>query len=168
MRGVHIKPPGARRLVLGSSPHARGPLFYKLNDAARNRIIPACAGSTSVVSGLNRMARDHPRMRGVHQKILNARELKAGSSPHARGPPSPLINSVVTIRIIPACAGSTAVFVHHSGDFKDHPRMRGVHRNVSLCGRSGIGSSPHARGPLAHNHHCSSSLRIIPACAGST
>ena len=141
---------GLGKLVLGSSPHARG------------------APSTTGASIMER--RDHPRMRGEHQPqaalvlhpagIIPAcagstkirRENKAaieGSSPHARGARrrgTPRTASawdhprmrgehglerVVNLRhagIIPACAGSTC--------------------STSRRDRAVLGSSPHARGAL--------------------
>ena len=46
--------------------------------------------------------------------------------------------------------------------------MRGVHVVDLLPGRLDVGSSPHARGPLARSLRSCPSAWIIPACAGST
>ncbi len=141
----------ARRLAeqaLGSSPHARGapPMcgvagrFFRDHprmrgehrqacaEAGRVRgIIPACAGSTQGAptapgshtgssphargarhsrTSCRSRPRDHPRMRGEHACVAKRHDAPCG--------------------IIPACAGSTWVYL--------------------LWGRDGAGSSPHARG----------------------
>ena len=177
--------------VKGSSPHARGApprglvLHGAVGDHPRmrgehhgttlgrhllNRIIPACAGSTSnghvsdegfsgssphargalaLFAGHGRLLRDHPRMRGEHSTEDG--------------------EAFIWRRIIPACAGSTCppslvcptlmgssphargARTQKTGNHrpaKDHPRMRGEHHR-----RQGRGQQP---------------FGIIPACAGST
>ncbi len=54
-------------------------------DIADRRIIPACAGSTSLDCAGHRMSRDHPRLRGEHDRWDFVTTLKRGSSPPARG-----------------------------------------------------------------------------------
>ena len=51
----------------GSSPHARGAPSQVYGRIAKPRIIPACAGSTYLLSDAQGQARDHPRMRGEHR-----------------------------------------------------------------------------------------------------
>ena len=46
MRGVHIASDEQKNIKKGSSPHARGPLVYTMDQVNALRIIPACAGST--------------------------------------------------------------------------------------------------------------------------
>ena len=72
------------------------------------------------------------------------------------------------MRIIPAYAGST---IHQPFIFRpveDHPRIRGVHKDIIYPAIQPIGSSPHTRGPLRILHRCIIVHRIIPAYAGST
>ena len=52
-------------------------------------------------------SRDHPRMRGEHSETSLLRSMAAGSSPHARGAPSGVLQLGMLEGIIPACAGST-------------------------------------------------------------
>ena len=66
MRGEHCLTPPARRLVLGSSPHARGAQIVGVVHPIAAGIIPACAGSTRSSHSKSISARDHPRMRGEH------------------------------------------------------------------------------------------------------
>ena len=66
MRGEHNYQLFLDELDEGSSPHARGALPRgERQDCARG-IIPACAGSTSLVYSPSCPAADHPRMRGEH------------------------------------------------------------------------------------------------------
>ena len=55
------------------------------------------------------MAKDHPRMRGVHVIIGWLFAMVQGSSPHARGPLKEGPPIAISSRIIPACAGSTSL-----------------------------------------------------------
>ena len=48
MRGVHFTTTGSQNPNQGSSPHARGPRWFKSYKCYRRRFIPACAGSTNI------------------------------------------------------------------------------------------------------------------------
>ena len=111
MRGVHDAPTVKNTMTGGSSPHARGPLAQGRGPCLRPRIIPACAGSTRRKTRRKPGNWDHPRMRGVHQVPVPAIQAVPGSSPHARGPQSGVVNQVKSLGIIPACAGSTHFFL---------------------------------------------------------
>ena len=52
--------------------------------------------------------------------------------------------------------------------YKDHPRIRGEHRDEAGEGSVGPGSSPHTRGAHRNISGCHERSRIIPAYAGST
>ena len=168
MRGVHSCSVTSSGLSPGSSPHARGPQYLASTIPTSSRIIPACAGSTPLGWAISRWERDHPRMRGVHTIKNDAMDALQGSSPHARGPPQCGCFPAWSCRIIPACAGSTCTMTCKSLSSGDHPRMRGVHRRVTWHAMKALGSSPHARGPLANSFEFRSNVGIIPACAGST
>ena len=129
MRGVHFISKEVYLTPKGSSPHARGPPGWKPGLTSFDRIIPACAGSTTSSAHCPMLAKDHPRMRGVHQLGRLLPGFGQGSSPHARGP---LILPAVVIlfSIIPACAGSTHIRRRRETISGDHPRMRGVHPKI--------------------------------------
>ena len=107
-------------------------------------------------------------MRGEHLHVVVGRVGFEGSSPHARGARTEVLQFCWFHGIIPACAGST---VHHglvrTRDW-DHPRMRGEHLLAAPRPGARRGSSPHARGALAAPGHAEVAEGIIPACAGST
>ena len=168
MRGEHIVEEIVGSIPQGSSPHARGTLWYDPLSGNFWGIIPACAGNTRGVRRSLPCPRDHPRMRGEHQFALACLEWFRGSSPHARGtlwfnpahqrPPG----------IIPACAGNTFPSSHAWRWHGDHPRMRGEHRRAPYCPIQVLGSSPHARGTQMAEHRQQWMAGIIPACAGNT
>ena len=148
MRGEHGRSAGRGYVPSGSSPHARGALTMAITLEQAKGIIPACAGSTQRPRNRLHSKRDHPRMRGEHAVSMNPLKISSGSSPHARGA---LLESVA--------------LVLKGGD---HPRMRGEHVIEGCTGIRYPGSSPHARGALDLRPFRKPSIRIIPACAGST
>ena len=75
------------------------------------RIIPACAGSTLGSGTVESLGEDHPRMRGVHHAEAADNVDGLGSSPHARGPQSEMASDLMSVGIIPACAGSTMTVI---------------------------------------------------------
>ena len=107
-------------------------------------------------------------MRGEHCPHCGEKQFLTGSSPHARGAPPIVLLVHNTGGIIPACAGSTRCKPRCRCCARDHPRMRGEHlKDLHTSGKV-EGSSPHARGALAHRALVRGEFGIIPACAGST
>ena len=107
MRGEHCRGVRGLRGAAGSSPHARGARLRGYRDIKGDRIIPACAGSTTSCGRSAPSARDHPRMRGEHGTDARMRLVVPGSSPHARGARRRRRQHLGPRGIIPACAGST-------------------------------------------------------------
>ena len=168
MRGVNYSLSKLCARGFGSSPRARGQLSSSLLVADSARIIPACAGSTSREVHQIHLGPDHPRVRGVNPCPRANSGMHLGSSPRARGQRGPQRPAQGSGRIIPACAGSTAVVSPPLEVPADHPRVRGV--NASELSTSSIetGSSPRARGQRPKRREYLRVGRIIPACAGST
>ena len=71
-------------------------------------------------------------------------------------------------RIIPARAGSTPDDHRRPRECGDHPRSRGVYKNIDNIEFGLFGSSPLARGLLTIGAAWQATTRIIPARAGST
>ena len=111
------------------------------------------------------------------------------SSPHTRGAPLATVVEEIRMRIIPAYAGSTTVFIvnrkiaegsspHTRGAppvpgsrpeaRMDHPRIRGEHVQCFVEAFAVGGSSPHTRGAPQHPRPQPGWRGIIPAYAGST
>ena len=146
VRGEHSRPGCRARAVQGSSPRARGALETASEKDGVVGIIPACAGSTCTSSTPSPASRDHPRVRGEHYKRLCAELCREGSSPRARGAREPGVSRLLTLRIIPACAGSTLDVVCGDVTGGDHPRVRGEHASAARRVCRTLGSSPRARG----------------------
>ncbi len=89
--------------------------------------IPACAGSTQPNFGRGFGRRDHPRVRGEHITASNFPYGMSGPSPRARGAHPSLDPGYVSLRTIPACAGSTGSSTAVRPATRDHPRVRGEH-----------------------------------------
>ena len=146
MCGEHSRCSAALELATGSSPHVRGAPHFQPDLLTSVGIIPACAGSTIVLTlGLCGL-RDHPRMCGEHVLVESDESGVVGSSPHVRGARRPWIPNAPLTGIIPACAGSTSATSSKSRRTRDHPRMCGEHSSAPSAVLSRSGSSPHVRG----------------------
>ena len=92
---------------LGSSPLSRGIRPKIALRRIGNRIIPALAGNTVVISSRIFAIWDHPRSRGEYAESLARTWAWFGSSPLSRGIPTAVNPRPVRRRIIPALAGNT-------------------------------------------------------------
>ena len=71
---------------------------------------------------------DHPRLRGEYQFSAPTLSSSTGSPPLARGVRQANGLMLTTIRITPACAGSTGNRFLLCIGFQDHPRLRGEYQ----------------------------------------
>ena len=147
-RGVHLYWLTCVTKVSGSSPLARGAPKYQMKQTGQPGIIPARAGSTSMIAAFASSVKDHPRSRGEHLTRHTHPEGDTG--------------------IIPARAGSTYPTRERIPPTQDHPRSRGEHDTRTIQKICEIGSSPLARGALKIKEIAIPSNGIIPARAGST
>ena len=83
--GEHPLRPKAPTGSTGSSPRVRGTRSQVLRVRELRGIIPACAGNTQVAYGRIPNTRDHPRVCGEHDILVNRIGLMLGSSPRVRG-----------------------------------------------------------------------------------
>ena len=127
IRGEHRRCHRRVRRRAGSSPHTRGARAAAGRSGGIGGIIPAYAGSTTVLGRVLDPRKDHPRIRGEHLVRAPAADEATGSSPHTRG--ARLIASWWAFRsgIIPAYAGSTRPRRLPGPGDRDHPRIRGEH-----------------------------------------
>ena len=126
----------------------RGKRVDEASGAGRGRIIPARAGQTNLKKSPILQNTDHPRACGANVRHGGERRLPYGSSPRVRGKLCPFGFGACLVRIIPACAGQTRLWVHRCQKRSDHPRA---------CGANQVHSD---RGGVL--------LRTIPARAGQT
>ena len=106
-RGEHINSPDKQRAGVGSSPLARGTLFYHSYRSRRTGLIPARAGNTRGCILRVWHGRAHPRSRGEHSSKAERVGNSWGSSPLARGTRKPESPSQPYTGLIPARAGNT-------------------------------------------------------------
>ena len=111
---------------------------------------------------------DHPRSRGVYLRCISISAICLGSSPLARGLRPNEYQKEIPEGIIPARAGFTSPSCAARTGRWDHPRSRGVYRDITWNNPLREGSSPLARGLLRPlGAHCER-VGIIPARAGFT
>ena len=166
--GEHRHANGAGVPPQGSSPRMRGALRLRRAHAHAHGIIPAYAGSTSIVVSATSSRWDHPRVCGEHMSASATARALAGSSPRMRGAPAQSNGNALTGGIIPAYAGSTEHRRVALPNHWDHPRVCGEHRLWQSLAGFGAGSSPRMRGARRIGTLTDLNDGIIPAYAGST
>ena len=167
-RGVYPASGIGAEAMVGSSPLARGlrPDIRLVGDGLR--IIPARAGFTTHRTARRSHPTDHPRSRGVYQRVKGGDGHALGSSPLARGLRYRRPQRACRTRIIPARAGFTLRAPAGAEPGEDHPRSRGVYVGIGILLMVSSGSSPLARGLLIRSNERKPQMRIIPARAGFT
>ena len=160
-----IEPP---KVIIGSPPLTRGPLVVAAASPDGPGITPAYAGTTSTIWRNRSSPRDHPRLRGDHQRRYHQRSLFGGSPPLTRGPLPSASSAAAPVRITPAYAGTTPSSTRLGRWAWDHPRLRGDHSTVPNPSNYSHGSPPLTRGPRRHHDPCVDRPGITPAYAGTT
>ena len=152
----------------GSSPLARGLPHRGPRPRDHRGIIPARAGFTHRKRTPFHPSADHPRSRGVYHLPFTFYACGLGSSPLARGLPCDGLGCGAGRRIIPARAGFTRGGARGWHAVRDHPRSRGVYRELRGGQVASRGSSPLARGLRSARGRKGAHGGIIPARAGFT
>ena len=152
----------------GSSPLARGTPGVRTLKVLIVRFIPARAGNTSPAWRGSSIPPVHPRSRGEHHVSPHPTPESNGSSPLARGTPSPGPTPRTARRFIPARAGNTPARELWPAMPTVHPRSRREHRFSTVFAVSANGSSPLARGTHDTRPIAELGVRFIPARAGNT
>ena len=168
VRGEHFGGGVRAARTAGSSPRARGTQHQADAERVHRRVIPACAGNTRRGRNQPPHGSGHPRVRGEHAIPVTSRVARVGSSPRARGTLPAGSAGSRALRVIPACAGNTAVPRVSPCAWPGHPRVRGEHLKCSMSTAQRIGSSPRARGTRVRRRPGRPRRRVIPACAGNT
>ena len=107
-------------------------------------------------------------MCGYYAKAQRTAFLEAGSPPRVRvlpDTPNALKNS---LRITPACAGTTYGYCADCRIFQDHPRVCGYYGVTPGPKVTPLGSPPRVRVLRTPLTLPNGVLRITPACAGTT
>ena len=154
--------------MLGRSPRTRGRPRWRRTCRPSWRSIPAYAGETHIEIADHHALEVDPRVRGGDALAEKPPECGQGRSPRTRGRRWMRLNSVVSIRSIPAYAGETARRrADLDGEGVD-PRVRGGDTLLLFSGVISTGRSPRTRGRLALALAPHSPERSIPAYAGET
>ena len=152
----------------GSPPQVRGKQYKFVKTYFAYRITPAGAGKTHTSNHSPQCGQDHPRRCGENTQSLSSCTATRGSPPQVRGKPSVSQLSVRTLRITPAGAGKTLMFVVRIAAFADHPRRCGenpwTHRGLMTV----KGSPPQVRGKPINVRSPFYLTGITPAGAGKT
>ena len=96
--------------LAGSSPRVRGKHVPGLHGREVGGLIPACAGKTPEVMAVSSIGGAHPRVCGENFVQSSHQRPLSGSSPRVRGKRGNPATTLVTGRLIPACAGKTTAF----------------------------------------------------------
>ena len=107
LRGEHRAHLPYPAVVDGSSPPTRGAQAGARKDGSERGLIPAYAGSTSLIALPLKTLTAHPRLRGEHLCSTCSSPGESGSSPPTRGARPNFLVVVILARLIPAYAGST-------------------------------------------------------------
>ena len=153
---------------LGSSPRVRGKPSGNRAQGGICGLIPACAGKTPSDTNRHPYAWAHPRVCGENQDTNVLDLTGAGSSPRVRGKQTKNVAKCGHVRLIPACAGKTAIFPDSHQRSRAHPRVCGENSGTLLKTFSVTGSSPRVRGKHDLDQGNREKRRLIPACAGKT
>ncbi len=153
---------------MGSSPLTRGAPRVHPGLLLHPGLIPAHAGSTSIVRAVREGDWAHPRSRGEHAFAAARVRTPSGSSPLTRGALRFRLHRWCRRGLIPAHAGSTNLGGLSNVQPRAHPRSRGEHVPASGYRPAWSGSSPLTRGALHGRSPPASGLGLIPAHAGST
>ena len=166
VRGEKLRRGRRRRRRGGSPPRARGEAGATNTGGAFFRITPACAGRRYFYGLQVGLSWDHPRVRGekLHRHLSG--DPSWGSPPRARGEGHAGVDTVVTYRITPACAGRSYLRKPALSSRSDHPRVRGEKLCPQVRAERTAGSPPRARGEGIENSFLYILQRITPACAG--
>ncbi len=152
----------------GPPPRARGPPTDAGRHASPYGTTPACAGTTGAAGPPPGRAGDHPRVRGDHTSTCPQFQPTQGPPPRARGPRVRVQRQRRADGTTPACAGTTPPRRRRPPRWRDHPRVRGDHRDASAGGGRIAGPPPRARGPRRPGGWARRAGRTTPACAGTT
>ena len=171
---VHPRVCGNRGLVAGqraglggSSPRVRGQDARHIGRRDGCRFIPACAGTGGWRPWRRAAAPVHPRVCGDRAARTVEHFARFGSSPRVRGQGLAKLLRAVEHRFIPACAGTGRSSRRFSPTATVHPRVCGDRAAVCCDEAVHVGSSPRVRGQVDLIASNGSTVRFIPACAGT-
>ena len=130
----------------GSPPRMRGKPTMDLEKLTGDRITPAHAGKTTLITFSTRHRKDHPRACGENTSLFYWKCNGKGSPPRMRGKRLALKNGRGDVGITPAHAGKTGNGRLAAARGRDHPRACGENSFRSPAWTAPAGSPPRMRG----------------------
>ena len=146
--GEHTSGAGQRQRSDDSPPRVRGARGHCGRQRIRDRLTPACAGSTCRCPARGSARPTHPRVCGEHTSARRTSAWRTDSPPRVRGAPDGAGNSAGPVRLTPGVCG------------EHRPR-----RHPFPCHAD---SPPRVRGAHTRRSDDVAQIRLTPACAGST
>ena len=168
LRGEKLLFYGFCRCCPGSPPLTRGKGLCRSGFTFSTGITPAYAGKSYSFVCLFVCAWDHPRLRGEKTVLLMDSEDTVGSPPLTRGKGTCSSTISCFLRITPAYAGKRSYPYNKQIALKDHPRLRGEKRLLSMQAPACGGSPPLTRGKEQRRLSGLSPIGITPAYAGKS
>ena len=129
----------------GSPPRVRGKVTLSASRSTKPRITPACAGKSILNSIAIGHIRDHPRVCGEKQYLVQQMEQYGGSPPRVRGKGGARGGRDDEPGITPACAGKSLQISPCAAAGRDHPRVCGEKGTSSIVLYLTMGSPPRVR-----------------------
>ena len=133
-----------------------------------NGITPAYAGKRTKSSRCPPRMWDHPRVCGEKNLCILRRVEIPGSPPRMRGKGVIISNGEGIVRITPAYAGKSETLRCNLGPAKDHPRVCGEKRKLTMVLAKKVGSPPRMRGKVIVAVQQQHRGGITPAYAGKS
>ena len=145
----------------------RGTLCPLASPGELKRFIPACGEHACAGSSIPSNVGSSPRMRGT-QTFPHRHNVTLRFIPAHAGTPRRETHKMGAVRFIPAHAGNTFRPSPRMWRRTVHPRACGEHDHPLLLPAAIRGSSPRMRGTPPSAYQCIVDLRFIPAHAGNT
>ena len=166
IRGEKLQPKPRHLRNKGSPPHTRGKAMILHTVTGLPGITPASAGKRTDEEVWEFLHQDHPRIRGEKRRRLSTCWGRPGSPPHTRGKGNGKNLCLDKIGITPAYAGKRPSPYRFLWPNRDHPRIRGEKRAMSISRMCRLGSPPHTRGKDKCSINSKFTCGITPAYAG--
>ena len=166
--GEHPSPHGYEMLCLDLPPRVRGALDAVTPANGPRRLTPACAGSTASRPSRVCFVPTYPRVCGEHRGPMIFSGMSSDLPPRVRGAQHLQLMALISVRLTPACAGSTGVDDVAAANDPTYPRVCGEHAAISGSGGFSYDLPPRVRGAPMSAASRIHELRLTPACAGST
>ena len=127
----------------------RGKADRTRNKEGRNRITPAYAGKSGIITVEVSYMQDHPRLCGEKWQMSPSAPSKTGSPPPMRGKAEQQVSGENHGRITPAYAGKSRTGNSWTRRHRDHPRLCGEKMCHCLNVSETEGSPPPMRGKVS-------------------